>query len=382
MLMAYDSYIGNNFKTVAADPESPDANCWHNLRLIRSFDGGPEEATFILAHLEIEAHSPKLVRAYNKLLAACADENLDLCRQGLEDLKAAQEQILVSQLKMFNASDPKHYARYVRPWIFGFRNNPDFPDGVTYEGCARPGPWFLSGETGAQSSMIPSQDIVLGISHRNDPLKKFLQDLEDYRPYPHRRYLRFLRQSFHTPPRHVHSRDPVDDDDETAGMAEGATHATHRLRALVARDKELVKLHNECIRNVFYFRDTHVIFADLYVARYSSREGATGGTPFKAYLRKHRDESIRQQLQTFGDECIAEPGDGEFVSAASGDRYERDLRAAEEGEDGIPPMLSKLHEPLIKKHGNGDPSLSRKMYEDAVQMFGQVERHERGAHML
>lgn len=62
---------------------------------------------------------------------------------------------------MFNASDPRNYEKYVRPWIFGWRGNADFDSGVTFEGTGG-GPTFLRGETGAQSSIIPSIDIVLG----------------------------------------------------------------------------------------------------------------------------------------------------------------------------------------------------------------------------
>lgn len=40
--------------------------------------------------------------------------------------------IIVSQLKMFNASDPRNYEKFVRPWIFGWRGNPDFESGTSF----------------------------------------------------------------------------------------------------------------------------------------------------------------------------------------------------------------------------------------------------------
>jgi indoleamine 2,3-dioxygenase len=102
------------------------------------------------------------------------------------------EHIIVSQLKMFNASDPKNYEKCVRPWIFGWKGNADFDHGVVFEGTDT-SPTFLRGETGAQSTIIPSLDIVLGITHKADELRAMLQDLELYRPKPQRDFLATLR---------------------------------------------------------------------------------------------------------------------------------------------------------------------------------------------
>ena len=131
------------------------------MRLIRSFDGGPEEWTFITIHFEIESHTARLVAAIQKLIAAVAGNDLTSVKAGLADMKEVQERIIVSQLKMFNASDPRNYEKCVRPWIFGWKGNPDFDSGVVFEGTGGSAT-FLRGETGAQSTIIPSIDIVLG----------------------------------------------------------------------------------------------------------------------------------------------------------------------------------------------------------------------------
>lgn len=83
MIMSYDSYClsncyntregssgsgGDGSSAVAAGPSYAGWG-WRDLRLIRAFDGGPEEATFVLVHAEIESHTPALVGAYNALFA-------------------------------------------------------------------------------------------------------------------------------------------------------------------------------------------------------------------------------------------------------------------------------------------------------------------------
>lgn len=76
---------------------------------------------------------------------------------------------------MFNASRPQLYETFVRPWIFGWKGNSDFPAGVVFQGVDGDAPTFLRGETGAQSTIIPSLDVVLGIAHKQDALRVMLQ---------------------------------------------------------------------------------------------------------------------------------------------------------------------------------------------------------------
>ena len=85
------------------------------------------------------------------------------------------QRVLVCGLQMFNASDPECYVDKVRPWIFGYKNNPDFPDGVVFDGVLDNQPQFLRGETGAQSNIIPVLDALLGIEHAHDALFQMLK---------------------------------------------------------------------------------------------------------------------------------------------------------------------------------------------------------------
>lgn len=89
--------------------------------------------------------------------------------------KLLLQRLIVCGLQMFNASDPECYVDKVRPWIFGYKNNPDFPNGVVFEGVMDNQPQFLRGETGAQSNIIPVLDALLGIEHANDALFQMLK---------------------------------------------------------------------------------------------------------------------------------------------------------------------------------------------------------------
>ena len=167
---------------------------WEQLRLIRAFDGGAEELTFIAIHAQIESHTPALLRAYKRVLRGLGAGAAPAVLAGLARLRAVLEDVVVSQLQMFNASDPHNYVKYVRPWIFGWKNSedPELANGVVFEGVSD-APTFLRGETGAQSSIVPSLDVFLGITHKADALRAYLVDLEEYRPLPHRQCLHELR---------------------------------------------------------------------------------------------------------------------------------------------------------------------------------------------
>lgn len=144
----------------------------------------------------------------------------------------------------------------------------------------------LRGETGAQSTIIPSLDAVLGIVHKQDMLRVMLKELEAYRPRPHRQFLGFLRSVMWGPA----------GEGDVAGPESKDAHHLLRDYVQASGSRALVRAYNRVVANVWAFRAIHVTFADAYIARYTSRENATGGTPYKAYLRKHRDESGAGQV--------------------------------------------------------------------------------------
>ena len=89
--------------------------------------------------------------------------------------------------RMPERCDPYIYFHRVRPYIFGWRNNPSLPDGVVYEGVDEykgVGQKFR-GETGAQSAIIPAMDGVLGIEHERDELREYLMEMRTYMPPKH-----------------------------------------------------------------------------------------------------------------------------------------------------------------------------------------------------
>jgi indoleamine 2,3-dioxygenase len=171
--------------------------------------------------------------------------------------------------------DPYIYYRRVRPYIFGWKDRPALPDGLIYEGVEefKGLPQRYRGGTGAQSSIVPSLDAVLGIRHADDPLRAYLLEMRDYMPVGHRRYI--------------------------AALETGPS-----VRATVIEENEAIlrSHYDRCVELLRAFRAKHLEYAASYIQRQSQvaatnpTEVGTGGKPFLQYLKKHRDETAEHGL--------------------------------------------------------------------------------------
>jgi len=135
-------------------------------------------------------------------------------------------------------------------------------------------PQQFRGETGAQSSIIPTLDAFLSIQHQQDLLKIYLDEMRHYMPDEHRDFI------------------------ETVENGEN-------IRAFIQRNSNksqaLVTIYNACIEALYQFRSTHLKYAADYIQKQTQTTGnptgiGTGGTPFMKYLKKHKDETLLYRL--------------------------------------------------------------------------------------
>jgi indoleamine 2,3-dioxygenase len=97
---------------------------------------------------------------------------------------------------MWKESLPKNYLTF-RTFIMGVHGNDEiFPNKMLYKGCYDNVPQAFRGETGAQDSIIPATDSVLGLDYPKNQLTSYLWELRNYRPFAHQDYVNGLaRQS-------------------------------------------------------------------------------------------------------------------------------------------------------------------------------------------
>lgn len=270
-LLQYSGYVLDNWGLI--DPAAPvDLD---NIYMIQKFAAGTDEAWFVLIHVAIEAQAGQALALFAPIIAAAEAGDVDTARTLLEQMVGIWAGINAIFDRMPEQCDPYIYFRRVRPYIHGWKDNPALGAGVVYQGVERLDgqPQAYRGQTGSQSSIVPSMDALLGVGHAADPLKAYLDELHIYRPTGHRRFIEDVR-------------------------------AASKLRSFVsgAGNKGLTDAYNGAIQAVAAFRSRHLEYAASYINKQGSKTAGndpdvgTGGTPFMKYLKKHRDETAAMLL--------------------------------------------------------------------------------------
>ena len=266
-VLSYASYALDNWRRIdRSEPIELD-----NVALLQNFLGGLDEEWFIAVHVDIEAKAGPLLAALVAAQAAVSDDEAGAMERHLQNIAAVLEGMYTTLTRMTERCDPYIYYNRVRPYIHGFTEHP-----VVYEGVeAYAGePQRFYGETGAQSTIIPSVDAALGIVHGSDELLVYLNRMRAYAPPAHRAFVAA-----------VEAGPPVRPYVEARATTEPALRAGY----------------NRCVDLVEAFRAKHLEYAATYIHQQSPRgvnstHYGTGGTPFMKYLKKHRDETGAHHL--------------------------------------------------------------------------------------
>jgi indoleamine 2,3-dioxygenase len=271
-LLSYSAYVLDNWGRL--DRTGPIA--LDNLFMIQNFLAGQDEAWFVLVHVAIEARADGMLAQAPGLIEAAARRDAAAAEHGLTSVAAVWDDVNAIFDRMPQRCDPYIYFHRVRPYIHGWKDNPALGVGLVYEGVAetRGEPQAFRGQTGAQSSIVPALDALLGVRHAQDPLRAYLDELHAYRPPAHRRFIDHVR-------------------------------AQSRLRDFVASANHpaLREAYNACVIGLARFRTRHLEYAASYIHRQAKdsvgndTDVGTGGTPFMAYLKKHRDETAAHLLR-------------------------------------------------------------------------------------
>ncbi|KAJ1980815.1 hypothetical protein H4R35_000963 [Dimargaris xerosporica] len=248
------SYALYNFRRLNPDlPHTVD-----NLKPIRLFAGSDSEAGFILVHIAMVAHSGRLVD--NALRALQSVEKADQAQfqTAMRGYRDAMRDILDVMETMWQHSRTSEYLVF-RTFIMGSKNQPMFPNGITFEGTPpESNPRFYRGESGANDSIVPTTDNLLQLTSRmpSNPLTQTLRDFRSYRPQNHRAFVSFVEQ----------------------------TAKQLNVRAFAFNDAESNALYLENLDLVRGFRHKHWLFTKEYIIKYSNHPVATGGSPIVTWL--------------------------------------------------------------------------------------------------
>jgi len=242
-ILSYDGYALANWKR--SRPDGPIA--LGNIDTIQNFVHLYDEHWFILVHVEIEARAAVLLGAIDRVERALALGDLaaiDAAVRTIAGTVWGQVEVL---RRIPEKMDPALYYKTFRPYIRFF-------EGVVYEGVDE-APMDFRGETGAQSSVVPTLVAFLKIPHRPSLLTDHLTDMRRFMPPEHRALIAHIE-------------------------------AMPSIRDLIDRDA-----FNDALEALATFRETHLDFARRYIARWVADPRGTGGTPYLEWLGRLIDET-------------------------------------------------------------------------------------------
>ncbi|MDA4128399.1 MAG: indoleamine 2,3-dioxygenase [Thaumarchaeota archaeon] len=259
-ILSYDLYCLNNWRRV--DPKGPIS--LENMDTIQKFVRLKDEPWFILVHTEIERKAAPALTAAGRIQQSVATKDAPGLKSALDAVSRALSDMISTLRRMPEGNSPEVYAFSFRPYIQMFQD-------IQYGGVPELGhmPTFR-GETGAQSSIVPSLDVALGVKHQRTGLTDYVKDMRNYMPKPHREFIRALEENERLRPLRKHLLKLAKDD--------------------------LNRSYDSCLQKMLQFREKHLEFAVTYIQNKVPDDSGTGGTPFMKWLAQLRDETEKHKI--------------------------------------------------------------------------------------
>jgi indoleamine 2,3-dioxygenase len=260
-ILSYDGYALYNWKRFRTD--APIA--LGNIDTIQNFVHLYDEHWFILIHVEIEALAARILDAIARVQFAQSTGDVAIIDDALWTIAACiNDQINVLR-RIPEKMDPGLYYKTFRPYIRFF-------DNVAYETeeqseiasrTSDPSPTVrmnFRGETGAQSSIMPTLVAFMKIPHKPSMLTNHLADMRNYMPPEHRQLIE-------------------------------AVEAMPSFRGIA--DK---RPYNAVLEAMAGFRAVHYGWAQEYINRRTDDPRGTGGTPYMQWLDQLIEETRAFQI--------------------------------------------------------------------------------------
>lgn len=242
-ILSYDGYALYNWKRF----QPGGSITLGNIDTIQNFVHLYDEHWFILVHVEIEGIAAEILSAIAKVQEALPGRDEERINAALKEISRAVWRQVAVLARIPEKMDPSLYYKKFRPYIRFFEN-------VVYEGV-QDVPIHHRGETGAQSSIMPTLIAFMKIEHKPSKLMDHLADMRNFMPAEHR-----------------------------ALIAE--VEAMPSVRPLASKDA-----FNEVLEAMATFREVHLRWAQEYIHRWVDDPRGTGGTPYMKWLRQLIDET-------------------------------------------------------------------------------------------
>lgn len=235
-ILSYDGYALYNWKRFNNNQPIQ----LGNIDTLQNFVHLYDEHWFILVHVNIEMKAAATVSAIQHI--ADAPQDADAINQNLKIIAESLTQQVNVLKRIPERMSADLYFKTFRPYIRFFEQ-------VTYEGVQYQATNFR-GETGAQSSIMPSLVALLKIPHQPSELTDHLRDMRNYMPVEHQQLLVQLEK--------LPSIKPLSD----------------------------AVLFNKVLEQIAEFREIHFNWAQQYINAHVNDPRGTGSTPYMRWLKQ------------------------------------------------------------------------------------------------
>ncbi|KAH7313682.1 indoleamine 2,3-dioxygenase [Stachybotrys elegans] len=175
--------------------EGDDFTNLEELKTLVSFTGTESEAWFLLISVAMEARAAGIIPTMLNAIEAVKTRDYSAITSALGELRVCIEGVGALLERMYEKCDPMVFYHEIRPFLAGSKNMEaaGLPRGVFYdEGDGMGSYGHLRGGSNGQSSLIQFFDVVLGVDHNthgSSGKKSFHDEVREYMPGPHRRFL-------------------------------------------------------------------------------------------------------------------------------------------------------------------------------------------------
>ena len=210
--------------------------CLDNLRCIHTVTGTFDEEWFYLVITAIEKEGAEILKSIVKF------NRLDESEQTLELTKINNTLQKINDIltRVYQKCDPDVFWYKLRPYLAGWENNDNLPDGLIYEGVS-PEPIQYAGGSAAQSSLFPSIDAAFNVHHHDD----YFQKIQRYMPGKHKEFIAYVKRNIRI--------------DQTVKKCDNA---------------KMTNIFNDCLKKLEQFRQIHMGIVYKYIIRMAKKDAA------------------------------------------------------------------------------------------------------------
>ncbi|KAL4932868.1 indoleamine 2,3-dioxygenase [Aspergillus undulatus] len=205
------TYAALNLWNFSTTSPNADLTCADNLNVTLSYTGTKDEEWFFMISVAMEARGAQVIELMLDTIQAVVVGDDQRITAYLHQISEGFHELARILERMYEKNQPAVFFHQLRPYLAGSKNmaSAGLPSGLFYDQGNGKGEWLqYSGGSNAQSSLIQTFDIFLGVehSHMGNPTKAelpkakmgktpYIQEMRNYMPGPHRRFLEMLTRN-------------------------------------------------------------------------------------------------------------------------------------------------------------------------------------------